>query len=283
METDVKAEDIQAITCLKATRAAQLFSWLEALPDASTWAFRGQPHCWGNLSPSFSREFPADAPRRIVADIERKITQEFRARYAKVYVDASGLPDPQRVASGSELLCLSVMQHYGVRTRLLDWTTSFEVALYFACAGDPDSDGELWAYDRVAFSVAQSDSLRPRFPGPFVIEDLVFRQPVTGLLFECGEPISPRMQVQSAFHTVASEPLADHGELLHALLLPATADAAAGPRMFQRIEIAAALKNKVLQYLGQDDRVTAEKLFPDLEGLGRYLRWQMDSYRTMLF
>ncbi len=282
----MKAEDIQAITCLKATRAAQLFSWLEALPDASSWAFRGQPRCWGSLSPSFSREFPADAPRRIVADIERKIMQEFRARYPKVYVDASGLPQPQMVASGSELLCLSVMQHYGVRTRLLDWTMSFDVALYFACAGDPDSDGEVWAYDRADFSVAQSVRLRSAFPGPFVVEDVLFHQPVPGLLFECGEPISPRMQVQSAFHTVASEPLADHAELLHEVLMPVAADpaaAAARPQTFQRIEIAAALKNKVLQYLGQDERVTAERLFPDLEGLGRYLRWQMDSYRTMLF
>lgn len=38
------------------------------------------------------------------------------------------------------------MQHYQVPTRLLDITTNPLVALYFACAGNPGADGEVYAF-----------------------------------------------------------------------------------------------------------------------------------------
>lgn len=39
---------------------------------------------------------------------------------------------------------LFLMQHYGVPTRLLDWTENPLVALYFAASSSPDQDGHLW-------------------------------------------------------------------------------------------------------------------------------------------
>ena len=65
-----------------------------------------------------------DVPLTRARKIERRMLREFRRR-AHHYT--SGPPD-----QGDNLEWLALMQHHGGPTRLLDWTYSFYVALYFA-------------------------------------------------------------------------------------------------------------------------------------------------------
>lgn len=84
-------------------------------------AFRGQS-CfdWG-LNSSLERTVPNQSDRR---SFEEHSLDQFRSKF-KVYSKDVDMP-------GKKLSWLSLMQHYGVPTRLLDFTTSPYVALYFA-------------------------------------------------------------------------------------------------------------------------------------------------------
>lgn len=51
-----------------------------------------------------------------------------------------------------KLLWMQYAQHFGVPTRLLDFSTNPLVALYFACNEDKDADGALWIINEFRFN-----------------------------------------------------------------------------------------------------------------------------------
>lgn len=88
----------------------------------TTW-FRGVRTARHQLLPSLFRiNLSQDARHKI----ENEIFADFRSSGHK-YLKPTTLTDSWDY--------LSAMQHFGVKTRLLDWTTDLEVALYFALEG----------------------------------------------------------------------------------------------------------------------------------------------------
>lgn len=114
-----------------------------SLPDLNKehWVFRGQAReSWG-LETGLERaarnllDTRADLPL-----IEEGLIREFQRR---VRTTGTAGDLPQR---GNVLEWLALMRHHRAPTRLLDWTYSFFVALYFA-AESAETDFAVWAID----------------------------------------------------------------------------------------------------------------------------------------
>ena len=113
------------------------------LRDAA-WIFRGVSDATWELEPRI--EHYAKGGRMRWAALETKVSEEFR-RHAPVRLE-------QPLASEDEMTWLALMQHYGAPTRLLDFTFSPFVALYFA-ARDCRKRGKharVWAIDSQAIN-----------------------------------------------------------------------------------------------------------------------------------
>jgi hypothetical protein len=72
-----------------------------------------------------------------LATIERRLIDTFRNYSQEHHPELK-----------SDWQVLSLARHYQLRTRLLDWTLSPYVALFFATEKHPDKDGVIWCVDR---------------------------------------------------------------------------------------------------------------------------------------
>ena len=118
-------------------------------------AFRGQANAdWGltsTLERVIGRTWSAENARRF----ESYSLQLFQSKY-HIYSGSEHIPT-------SKLSWLSVMQHYGVPTRLIDFTTSPYIALYFALENyDPLSkhDFAVYAIDYTAVMEASIQHIK---------------------------------------------------------------------------------------------------------------------------
>ncbi len=100
----------------------ELLRMLGGLPK-NEWVFRGDPASC-KLQTYLERACArADVPLQRAAGIENEMIREFQRVYDG---------DDRDLVRNDTLYCLSLMQHHGAPTRLLDWTYSPFVAAYFA-------------------------------------------------------------------------------------------------------------------------------------------------------
>lgn len=95
--------------------------------------FRGQSSVEYKLIPSIGRMFK-DGKEKVLLQFEKEIFEDFKRKFSH-YTDS-------RPRNDVEFLYLA--QHYGLPTRLLDWTYNPLIALYFACCSNFDKDGVVF-------------------------------------------------------------------------------------------------------------------------------------------
>jgi len=129
------------------TRLSSVEDIFGALADlrGKNWLCRGQSRPHDSLLPSIDRDSLHSIARGEKLDMERSAVDIFRST-AHFFADPG-----EQAAASSDVGALLVLRHYGVPTRVLDWTASPWVAAFFAVETDDSEDGELWAFDKRAY------------------------------------------------------------------------------------------------------------------------------------
>jgi FRG domain len=223
----------------------------------SPWVFRGLARSsYSNVS-SLARlgdDFPS---------LERHLIRNFR-KYAHRERPGPALWD-----------WLSLAQHHGLPTRLLDWTFSPFVAAHFATATSPEEEGIIWAVDcEAAHAELPADlraALRAEGALVFTTELLSHHAPTLEAMqaLEESEPfvlffeppsLDDRIINQSAVLSAISDPTHHMEEWMEQ-----------HPDAWRAWKIPPDAKSEIRERLDQGN-VTERVLLPGLDGLAAWLR-----------
>jgi hypothetical protein len=217
-------------------------SWLDLARLAEKlagedWIFRGESSARHPLRPGsgrVGRDNGTTRRRRFTEEDERAALNRFKDD-ALPYLQYH--PSPDR-----DLEWLAIAQHYGMQTRLLDWTESLLIAAFFAVES-AGSAGPGVLYGVQGLPVVQGDA------DPFAVSEVSVYRP---------SHITPRVGPQWSVFTVHPHPTQDFrtSRTIRQWRLPK----ATGARQIKR----------VLDSCG----INYASIYPDLSGLARHIYWR---------
>lgn len=259
--------------------------------------FRGMSDKSWKLLPGIFREYPEEQKSSVVeggsysGKIYSAHEYEILAHFRK---ESNGLLP--HVSPKDDFTWLQYAQHYGVPTRLLDFTANPLVALYFCCQSESKSDGVIWIINAITFENWSQDEPICSDMGPDYTREAIINSVMKKMRGEldCGELqgesrykkqrpvffippyIDQRMSAQSSRFMlwgnkeVALEDMVTKENWMQLLPDGITYRIANDQRFLAKIIIPFSCKHSIMQEL--DLLNTNEKsVFPGLDGVGKYI------------
>ena len=165
---------------------------IEQKSEGGGYIYRGEPECYegapycGKVSSSLWREYRIEDGHFNVELVQKELLAAAKKHTGDLpedfRLDITSLQE-RGAESAEETVdfeILTEIQHYGGKTNLIDFTTNYFIALFFACDGEPNKDGRviLQKVDAIRDMIA-----RPRNPRHRVIaQKSVFIRPPRGFI-----------------------------------------------------------------------------------------------------
>lgn len=255
--------------------AVDLLSRLNKFPNH--YMFRGHADADWRLESSLERVLGKRWSSEFAAKSEERSLDQFQSKFH--------LYDRENVQPKSKLSWLSIMQHYGVPTRLLDFTESPYVALYFALETySPESkrDFAVIAVDYTAVMEKSLEYIRSREPNfaetrasVYRKQDVVFDEVVDGRGFDIawiGEPreFNKRLDRQAGTFLLSGNPGHKIQDVLDSAMYEGAVEKYVIPNVLY--EPTYALLRKM--------NLTSKSIYGDLQGLARSIRMELQVYSS---
>ena len=145
-------------------RVLQIFKAVAENSADADYLYRGEPKNYCSVSSSLYRECGGiDAEHFDIGVLQDQILQEAKLLILQSYEDDD---------------LLAHLQHFGHPTNLIDFTSDYLIALFFACDGEPKADGRVILLNEASYPL-----LKPMSPANRIIaQKSVFVRPPNGFV-----------------------------------------------------------------------------------------------------
>jgi hypothetical protein len=239
---------------------------LETLMDlyGKRWLCRGQSRRYDGLVPSIDRPPRHNLLREKKLALERNSINSFRST-VRFFADPG-----EQGSLTDDVVALMVLRHYGVSTRLLDWSLSPWVAAFFAVLGNDEEEGEIWTFDEPLYELEGAkqwtqwpettiDGSGDASKFSEVLTAFALEEPPDWFICNFYKPGFHRQNAQKSAYTMTAHFGRDHATSIAGLL-------ANQPSSFHLYVVAANLKPTLRRILREDHGIWRGSLFPDSAG-----------------
>ena len=125
--------------------------------------YRGEPECYDKVSSSLYRKHSDIEAENFDIEVVQKEILDAAKRYT---------------TQTDDFEILTELQHYGYNTNLIDFTTNYNIALFFACDSSPDKDGRI-----ILLHKTNSHIVEPQSPvNRIIAQKSIFVRPPEGFV-----------------------------------------------------------------------------------------------------